>query len=111
MPDLVIEGLEVDLAGRVVRVEGREVRLTPIEYDLLRVFAQNPGKLMTHRALLLEVWGSGYEIDTRALRFHVSNLRKKITPSGQEEPHLRTEQGVGYRFTPGGVRSRPLRRA
>ncbi len=100
-PTVVIDGLEVDLAGRVVRVDGREVRLTPIEYDLLRVFVQNLGKLLTHRALLLEVWGSGYEIDARALRFHVSNLRKKVASSGQAGPHIRTERGVGYRFMPG----------
>jgi len=100
-PKVVIDGLEVDLAGRTVRVEGREVRLTPIEYDLLRVFVQNLGKLMTHRALLLEVWGTGYEIDTHALRFHVSNLRKKIAPSEQAVEHLRTERGLGYRFAPG----------
>jgi two-component system, OmpR family, KDP operon response regulator KdpE len=100
-PTVVIGGLEVDLAERVVRADGREVRLTPIEYDLLRVFVRNPGKLMTHRELLLEVWGSGHEIDQRALRFHVSNLRKKIAPAGQAEPHVRTERGVGYRFMPG----------
>ncbi len=100
-PTVVIEGLEVDLARRIVRVEGREVRLTPIEYDLLRVFVQNLGKLMTHRALLREVWGPGYESDTRALRFHVSNLRKKIAPSAQAEQHVRTERGLGYRFGPG----------
>ena len=101
IPTVVMEGLEVNLAERSVWVEGREVRLTPIEYDLLRAFVQNPGKLMTHRALLLEVWGFGCEIDTRSLRFHVSNLRKKIAPSGQGEPYLRTERGLGYRLTTG----------
>jgi two-component system KDP operon response regulator KdpE len=100
-PTVVIDGLEVDLARRNVRVEGREVRLTPIEYDLLRVFVQNPGKLMTHRALILEVWGPGYEIDAHALRFHVSNLRRKTAPSAQAEQLVRTEQGLGYRFEPG----------
>jgi two-component system KDP operon response regulator KdpE len=77
------------------------VRLTPIEYDLLRVFVQNPGKLMTHRALVLEVWGPGHEIEPHALRFHVSNLRKKIARSAQAEQRLRTEQGLGYRFESG----------
>ncbi len=110
-PMVAIEGLEVDLAGRIVRAEGREVRLTPIEYDLLRVFVQNLGKLMTHRALLLEVWGPGCEIDTRALRFHVSNLRKKIAPSARRGPHVRTERGLGYRFSLGtSGRSRPGKR-
>ena len=108
-PTVVMEGLEVNLAERSVRVEGREVRLTPIEYDLLRVFVQNPGKLMTHRALLFEVWGSGYEIDTRALRFHVSNLRKKLTPPGQGELPLRTSGASDIGSRPGEPRSRPLR--
>jgi two-component system, OmpR family, KDP operon response regulator KdpE len=98
---VVIEGLDVDLAGRTVRAEGREVRLTPIEYDLLRVLVQNPGKLMTHESLLLEVWGPGYDVDRHALRFHVSNLRKKIAPSGQSEQLVRTERGIGYRLAPG----------
>lgn len=97
---VVIEGLDVDLAGHIVRTEGREVRLTPIEYDLLRVLVQNLGKLMTHQALLLEVWGPGYDVDTHALRFHVSNLRKKIAPLGQSEQLVRTERGVGYRLAP-----------
>jgi two-component system KDP operon response regulator KdpE len=104
-PTVVIEGLEVDLGGHSVRAEGRDVRLTPIEYDLLRVLVQNLGKLMTHRALLCEVWGPGHEVDTHTLRFHVSNLRKKIAPSGQGEQLVRTERGVGYRFAPGDARS------
>ncbi len=98
---VVIEGLDVDLAGHTVRAEGREVRLTPIEYDLLRALVQNLGKLMTHQALLLEVWGPGYEVDAHTLRFHVSNLRKKIAPSGQSAQLVRTERGVGYRLAPG----------
>jgi two-component system, OmpR family, KDP operon response regulator KdpE len=97
-PIIAIEGLEVDLGTRIVRVDGREVRLTPIEYDLLRVLAQNHGKLMTHRTLLLEVWGPGYEGDIGALRFHISNLRRKISPAGRTERYVRTEPGVGYRF-------------
>jgi two-component system, OmpR family, KDP operon response regulator KdpE len=100
-PTVMVENLEVDLARRIVRVEGRDVRLTPIEFDLLRVLVQNPGKLMTHRALLLEVWGSAYEVDTHALRFHVSNLRRKIAPARQAEQHVRTERGLGYRFAAG----------
>jgi two-component system, OmpR family, KDP operon response regulator KdpE len=91
-------GLEIDLAARSVRAEGQEVRLTPIEYDLLCVLARNHGKLMTHRALLTEIWGSRYETDTPTLRFHVSNLRKKIEPRGQREHYISTEAGIGYRF-------------
>jgi two-component system KDP operon response regulator KdpE len=97
-PIIEVEGLEIDLAARSVRAEGREIRLTPIEYELLRILVQNHGKVMTHRALLAEVWGPGYETDTHTLRFHISNLRKKIEPPGAREYYVRTEPGVGYRF-------------
>ena len=96
-PTIAVDGLEIDLSTRSVRAEGREVRLTPIEYDLLRVLASNRGKTMTHRALLAEVWGPGYETETQTLRFHLSNLRKKIEP-GLLQRYVRTEPGVGYRF-------------
>jgi len=97
-PIITLGGLEIDLAARAVRAEGREVRLTPIEYDLLVVLARNQGRLMTHRALLSEVWGPGYDqADTPTLRFHVSNLRKKIA-LGLRDHFLRTEAGVGYRL-------------
>jgi DNA-binding winged helix-turn-helix (wHTH) protein len=84
----------------MVRVHGREVRLTPIEYDLLRALARNQGKLMTHQALLLEVWGPGYGGDTPSLRFHISNLRRKLARHGRFDEYVRTEQGIGYRFAP-----------
>ena len=99
-PTVAFDGLEIDLSARLVRAGGAEVRLTPIEYDLLRVLVQNRGKLVTHRALLLEVWGPGYEADVQTLRFHISNLRRKIAPAGRAERHVRTEPGIGYRFVP-----------
>ena len=92
-----VEGLEIDLAARTVRLDGEEIHLTPIEYDLLRTLALNRGRVMTHRALLSEVWGSGYAEDTRTLRTHIANLRRKIEPEGA--PRLiRTDAGIGYRF-------------
>jgi two-component system, OmpR family, KDP operon response regulator KdpE len=93
-PTIRADGLEVDLAARAVRVDGDEVRLTPIEFDLLRTLARNRGRLLTHRALLVEVWGPEYASDTAVLRTHIANLRRKI---GSE--HIRTDPGVGYRFT------------
>lgn len=99
-PVVASDGLEIDLTARTVRAGGCEVHLTPIEYDLLRVLVQNRGKLMTHPSLMLEVWGPGYEADTQALRFHISNLRRKIAPPGGTERRIRTEPGVGYRFVP-----------
>jgi two-component system KDP operon response regulator KdpE len=92
-PVIAADGLELDLAARTVRVDGAEVHLTPIEYDLLRMLARNRGRLLTHRALLTEVWGPGYADDTAVLRTHVANLRRKIGAR-----HVRTDPGVGYRF-------------
>jgi two-component system, OmpR family, KDP operon response regulator KdpE len=94
-----VEGLELDFAARTVRHEGEPVHLTPIEFDLLRVLARNRGRLMTHRALLVEVWGPGYEDDVQALRTHIARLRAKIEPEGSPVPrYIVTDPGVGYRF-------------
>jgi two-component system KDP operon response regulator KdpE len=98
-PLLEVEGLQIDLAARTVRDNGEEIHLTPIEYDLLRVLLQNRGRLMTHRALLIEVWGPGYESDTPTLRTHIANLRRKIERDGRRTRFIRTDPGVGYRLS------------
>ena len=95
---IVVDELEIDLRAHTVRSHGREIHLTPIEYDLLRILVQNREKLMVQRFLITEVWGSTYETDTRTLRFHITNLRKKIEPAGREGRHIQTVMGVGYRF-------------
>ena len=92
-----VEGLEVDLARRTVTVDGDEVHLTPTEFDLLRLLIRNRGRLMTHRDLLLSVWGPGYGEDTQVLRAHIANLRRKVEPAGGRR-YIRTDPGVGYRF-------------
>ena len=97
-PVLKVEGLEIDLAARLVLREGQEVHLTPIEFDLLRVLARNRGRLMTHRAILTEVWGPLYVDDTQTLRTHIANLRRKLEPAGERQRLIRTDPGVGYRF-------------
>lgn len=96
-PVIEADGLTLDLAARVVKRDGQEVHLTPIEYDLLRTLARNRGRLMTTRALLVEVWGPEYEFDTQVLRTHVARLRAKIEPEGGPR-FIRTDPGVGYRF-------------
>jgi two-component system KDP operon response regulator KdpE len=96
-PAIEVDGLQVDLNARVVRREGEEIHLTPIEFDLLRTLVRHRGRLMTHRALLVEVWGPQYADDTQVLRAHIANLRRKIEPSG-ERRYIRTDPGVGYRF-------------
>jgi two-component system, OmpR family, KDP operon response regulator KdpE len=98
-PTIVAEGLEIDLAAHSVRRDGAEVHLTPIEFGLLRALARQRGRLMTHRALLVEVWGPAYADDTQVLRTHIANLRRKIEPPGEPPRYIRTDPGVGYRFT------------
>ena len=97
-PGIEVDGLEIDLAARIVRREGQAVHLTPIEFDLLRTLARNRGRLLTHRKLLLEVWGPGYEDDVQALRTHIARLRAKIEPEGTVPHYIVTDPGVGYRF-------------
>src|ERR1700760_152629 len=92
-PVIAAEGLELDLAARTVRVDGEEIHLTPIEFGLLRTLALNRGRLLTHRALLVEVWGPEYAEDVQVLRVHIANLRRKISAR-----YIRTDPGVGYRF-------------
>ncbi|MGZ5311158.1 MAG: response regulator [Solirubrobacterales bacterium] len=99
-PTVRAGSLEVDLAARAVRLDGDEVHLTPIEFELLRTLVRNQGKLITHRALLTEVWGPGYAEDTQVLRTHIANLRRKIEPGASGQSLIRTEPGVGYRFAP-----------
>jgi two-component system KDP operon response regulator KdpE len=98
---ITADGLEVDLVGHVVRRDGAEVHLTRTEFELLRVLVRNRGRLLTHRALLSEVWGPGYAGDTQVLRTHIARLRRKIEPPGGAGRHyVRTEPGVGFRFEP-----------
>ena len=92
-----VDGLDVDLARRTVLIDGREVHLTPTEFDLLRLLVRNRGRLMTHRDLLVSVWGPGYGDDTQVLRAHIANLRRKIEPP-EGRRYIRTDPGVGYRF-------------
>jgi two-component system KDP operon response regulator KdpE len=90
--------LEVDLTLRRVLVEGREVQLTPIEYDLLRLLVTHSGKVLTHRHILREIWGNSYLEQPHILRVNISNLRHKIEPDPSRPRYILTEAGVGYRL-------------
>ncbi|MFI4984506.1 MAG: response regulator [Solirubrobacterales bacterium] len=99
-PTIEVDGLEIDLAARSVRRDSEPVHLTPIEFELLRTLARNRGRLMTHRALLAEVWGPQYVDDIQPLRTHIARLRAKIEPEGGGAPrYVVTDPGVGYRFS------------
>ena len=97
-PVLEVDGLALDLAARRVTLDGAELHLTPIEYGLLRLLMRNRGRLLTHRALLTEVWGPEYADATSVLRTHIANLRGKIEGPGRQRRFIRTDAGVGYRF-------------
>jgi two-component system, OmpR family, KDP operon response regulator KdpE len=90
--------LEIDLADRSVGRNGEEIHLTPIEFDLLAKLAEHPGRLVTHRQLLQEVWGPGYEDETHYLRVHFAHVRAKVEPDPSNPRYVITEPGIGYRL-------------
>jgi len=97
-PVIEIGELTVDLEKRSVALAGRPVSLTPTEFELLRVLAQNEGKLLTHPAILREVWGPAYGQESHYLHVYVSQLRRKIEPDPARPRYLLTEPGAGYRL-------------
>jgi two-component system KDP operon response regulator KdpE len=90
--------LEVDLAARVVRLKGQEIKMTPTEYSLLRLLVRNAGKVVTHRQILKEVWGPTYGDQTHYLRVYMAHLREKLEANPSRPELLTTEPGVGYRL-------------
>jgi two-component system, OmpR family, KDP operon response regulator KdpE len=99
-PIIEVNQLKIDLARRLVTVANEEISLTPIEYEILRLLAQNSGKVLTHRQLLQKVWGHAYEEELHLLRVNISNLRRKIEPDPTRPYYIQTEAGVGYRLHP-----------
>ena len=90
--------VEVDLENRVVRVDGEEVHLTPNEYKLLQVMIKHPGKVLTQRQLLNEVWGPNSTEQAQYLRVYFAQLRRKLEKDPARPKFLQTEPGVGYRL-------------
>lgn len=90
--------LEVDLAARLVRLKGQEVRLTSTEYALLRLFIHHAGKVLTHRQILREIWGPNALEQTHYLRVYVAHLREKLEADPSSPRLIITEPGVGYRL-------------
>ena len=97
-PVLEVGELVIDLDKRLVTVGGRRVQLTPNEFELLRVLAQNEGKLMTHPTILREVWGPAYGTESHYLHVYVSQLRRKLEDDPSRPRYLLTEPGAGYRL-------------
>jgi two-component system KDP operon response regulator KdpE len=97
-PILDFGTLKIDLTAHVVTVNAEEIRLTPTEYELLRVLATNAGKVMTHQMLLTRVWGPASEDSTNYLRVYINQLRRKIELDSSRPRYLLTDPGIGYRF-------------
>ncbi len=101
-PVLRAGDLALDVRAHQLTVAGEEVHLTPLEFSLLRTLMANRGRLLTHRALLTEVWGPEYADATGLLRTHIANLRAKVEGRGRParaRSAIRTDSGIGYRFT------------
>lgn len=97
-PSFIIGPLKVDFAQRSVQVSGQDVKLTPTEYDLLKVLIKNRGKIMTRQMLLSQVWGTGYGSEAHYLHVYIGQLRRKIEPDYAHPRFILTVSGVGYRF-------------
>ena len=97
-PVFTFDEIEVNLATREVFVDGTEIRLTPTEYEVLKLFVKNSGKVLTQGQILRTVWGPDYDEEAQYLRIYVSQLRKKLEANSSKPVHILTEPGVGYRF-------------
>ena len=97
-PVVEVGELRVDIPDRSVTVGGRPVQLTPNEFDLLRLFVQHRGKLLTHKTILREVWGPAYDAESHYLHVYVSQLRRKLEPDPTRPRYILTEPGAGYRL-------------
>ena len=94
------EAFTIDLAAKRVTTSEGDVRLTPTEWSLLEMLVRNPGKLVSQKQLLQDVWGPGYESETNYLRVYMAQLRRKLELDPARPIHLITEPGMGYRFQP-----------
>jgi two-component system KDP operon response regulator KdpE len=101
MTKIDIDGLTIDMERRLVARDGAAIKLTPREYDLLCALAGNAGRVMTHSQLLTAVWGPAHKSDTQYLRVFVGQLRNKIERDPSAPSIIRTESGIGYRFSDG----------
>jgi two-component system, OmpR family, KDP operon response regulator KdpE len=100
-PVLNFLSLSIDLARRVVLLDGHELKLTPTEYEILKYLALHSGRVVTHGQLLRAVWGPNYQEETHYLRVYIGQLRRKIESDPSRPRYIITEPGVGYRFISG----------
>jgi two-component system, OmpR family, KDP operon response regulator KdpE len=98
LPIFQVDDLIVDIDHHRVTEAGKEIDLTPTEFDILSMLIQNAGKVVTQRQIINKVWGPAYEDESRLLRVNISNLRRKIEPNPNQPCYIMTEIGIGYRF-------------
>lgn len=91
-------GLTVDFDKRLVRVDGKDIHLTQIEYKIVAFLARNPGRVMTYDAIMIHVWGPYLTEDNKILRVNMANIRRKLEKNPAEPQYIQTEIGVGYRI-------------
>lgn len=96
---IVFQDIELDLVSRDITFKNEKLKLTPIEYELLKYFILNANKTLTHKQILQEVWGTGYQNEMPYLRTYVNTLRKKIEKNSTRPTYIKTISGVGYRFS------------
>ena len=97
-PVMVFDDLQIDLDRRRVHIVDQELHLTPTEYELLKLFAIQAGKVLTHAHILRVIWGVAYEHDTQTLRYYITQLRRKLGDDPLHTRFIHTEPGIGYRF-------------
>ncbi|MFZ2967503.1 MAG: winged helix-turn-helix domain-containing protein [Sulfuricurvum sp.] len=95
---LISQNLSLDIASHTVMMDNQELKLTPKEFELLKILMQNSGKVLTHAWLLKEIWGVGYQNETHYLRVFINQLRQKIETDSARPKRIITETGIGYRF-------------
>lgn len=95
---ITCDEIDIDLASRDIFLKKEQLKLTPIEYELLKYFLLNTNKTLTHKQILKEVWGVGYQSEMQYLRTYVNTLRKKIEQNSTRPKYIKTESGIGYRF-------------
>jgi Response regulators consisting of a CheY-like receiver domain and a winged-helix DNA-binding domain len=95
---IIFKSLSVDLVNRVVIVGKEDVKLSPIEYEILKILAQNKDKIVTQKYLLEKVWGPSYLNESHYLRIYIGQIRKKVEKNPARPEHLLTEPGIGYRL-------------
>lgn len=100
-PVLYCGDLQIDISKHQVRLSDREIKLTPTEYEIVKVMVQNAGRVLTHKQLLKAVWGNAYNEDTHYIRVYIGQIRRKLEKDPTQPRYIITETGIGYRFMGG----------